>query len=111
MNIGNMKVSTRLASGFGIVFVLMIVLAALAIGRVNSIDAILATINDVNGAKQRQAINFRGSVHDRAIAVRDAVLEGEQQMFTQGKSPAAALKSAADESDTAMQDYNSRVAG
>ncbi|WP_426144939.1 methyl-accepting chemotaxis protein [Polaromonas sp. DSR2-3-2] len=69
-----MKVSTRLASGFGIVFVLMIVLAALAIGRVNSIDAILATINDVNGAKQRQAINFRGSVHDRAIAVRDAVL-------------------------------------
>ena len=74
MNIGNMKVSTRLASGFGIVFVLMIVLAALAIGRVNSIDAILATINDVNGAKQRQAINFRGSVHDRAIAVRDAVL-------------------------------------
>ena len=44
-------------------------------------------------------------------AVRDAVLAGEQEMFTQGKAPAAALKSAADQSNAAMQDYNSRVTG
>ncbi|MBC7681016.1 MAG: MCP four helix bundle domain-containing protein, partial [Ferruginibacter sp.] len=73
-----MKVSTLLASGFGIVFVLIILLSALAIGRVKSIEVILATISDVNSVKQRYAINFRGSVHDRAIAVRDVVLAADK---------------------------------
>ena len=31
-------------------------------------------INDQNAVKQRYAINFRGSVHDRAIAIRDVAL-------------------------------------
>lgn len=74
MNIKNTKVSTLLASGFAVVFVLMILLSALAISRVKSIDAIWATISDVNSVKQRHAINFRDSVHDRAIAVRDVTL-------------------------------------
>ena len=34
----------------------------------------MTAINDVNSVKQRYAINFRGSVHDRAIAIRDVVL-------------------------------------
>jgi hypothetical protein len=34
-------------------------------------------INDVNNVKQRHAINFRGSVHDRAIALRDVVLAAD----------------------------------
>lgn len=37
----------------------------------------LAEINDVNSVKQRYAINLRGSVHDRAIAIRDVVLLGD----------------------------------
>ncbi len=41
--------------------------------------------------------------------VRDAVLAAEQEMFTQGKSPKAALKSAAKAANKAMQEYNSRV--
>ena len=32
-------------------------------------------------------------------------------MFPEGKSPAAALKGAASESDTAMKDYNDSVGG
>ena len=56
-------------------------------------------------------IATQGPVIGAYQAVRDAVLAGEQEMFTQGKSPAAALKSAATESDTAMQEYNSRVGG
>lgn len=56
-------------------------------------------------------IATQGPVIGAYQAVRDAVLAGEQEMFTQGKAPAAALKSAASQSDTAMQDYNSRVAG
>jgi methyl-accepting chemotaxis protein len=34
----------------------------------------MTVINDQNSVKQRYAINFRGSVHDRAIAIRDVVL-------------------------------------
>jgi methyl-accepting chemotaxis protein len=67
-------IGARLAMGSGITFILMAVLAGLAINRVGSIDQTLSLVSDVNNVKQRHAINFRGSVHDRAIAVRDVVL-------------------------------------
>ena len=56
-------------------------------------------------------IATQGPVIGAYQAVRDAVLAGEQEMFTQGKAPAAALKGAATASDAAMNDYNSRVTG
>jgi methyl-accepting chemotaxis protein len=69
-----MTIGARLALGFGAVLALMMVLTALAVSRVGNIDDTLNRINDVNNVKQRHAINFRGSVHDRAIALRDVVL-------------------------------------
>jgi methyl-accepting chemotaxis protein len=74
MTISGFSIGKRLAIGFGGVLVLMAVLGGLAIQRVDQIDDILTQINDVNSVKQRYAINFRGSVHDRAIALRDVVL-------------------------------------
>ena len=74
MSNSTQTIGARLAMGFGVTFALMIVLAGLAINRVGSIDDTLSRVNDVNNVKQRYAINFRGSVHDRAIAVRDVVL-------------------------------------
>jgi methyl-accepting chemotaxis protein len=74
MNFSAFTIGKRLAIGFGAVLALMAVLAGLAIQRVGQIDSILTHINDVNSVKQRYAINFRGSVHDRAIALRDVVL-------------------------------------
>jgi methyl-accepting chemotaxis protein len=68
------SIGLRLSIGFGLVLVLMVALGVVATNRVNSISASLATINDVNSVKQRHAINFRGSVHDRAISLRDVVL-------------------------------------
>jgi sn-glycerol 3-phosphate transport system substrate-binding protein len=56
-------------------------------------------------------IATQGPVIGDYQAVRDAVLAGEQEMFTQGKAPPAALKSAAAAADRAMQEYNARVAG
>ena len=44
-------------------------------------------------------------------AVRDVVLAAEQEMFTQGKAPDAALQSAAANADTAIGEYNARVVG
>ena len=77
MKFKGMKIGTRLAMGFGAVFVLMIALTGLGIGRVSSIDRMLTRISDVNNVKQRHAINFRGSVHDRSIAARDVVLAAD----------------------------------
>ena len=74
MSLSRLTIGARLALGFGAVLALMMLLTALAVSRVGHIDATLNHINDVNNVKQRHAINFRGSVHDRAIALRDVVL-------------------------------------
>ncbi|MEM8514285.1 methyl-accepting chemotaxis protein [Massilia sp. MP_M2] len=73
----NLTIGARLAFGYGVVFLLMIVLVALGASRVGRIENVLNYINDVNSVKQRYAINFRGSVHDRAIALRDVVLAAD----------------------------------
>jgi len=68
------SISRRLAVAFFVVVLNMILLTAVGVTRVQSINDRLSVINDLNSVKQRYAINFRGSVHDRAIAVRDVVL-------------------------------------
>ncbi|MGM0823695.1 MAG: methyl-accepting chemotaxis protein [Pseudomonadota bacterium] len=70
------KISTRLTLGFSALLALLVLLTGVGIYQVNQIDRGLTTINDVNGEKQRHAIDWRGSVHDRAIALRDIVLTG-----------------------------------
>ena len=77
MQTSSMTIGKRLALGFGGVFLLIMLLSAMAISRVKQIDTSLNQINDVNNVKQRYAINFRGSVHDRAIALRDVVLAND----------------------------------
>ncbi|WP_439624437.1 methyl-accepting chemotaxis protein [Shinella sp.] len=67
-------ISARLGLGFGFLVVLMMVLTWTSVSQVNSINHDLGRINDINSVKQRFAINYRGSVHDRAIAIRDVVL-------------------------------------
>ena len=70
----SVTIRSRLFAGFGAIFVLLILLTGVGIQRVSQIDSNLTEINDVNSVKQRHAINFRGSVHDRAIELRDVVL-------------------------------------
>ncbi|WP_404416079.1 methyl-accepting chemotaxis protein [Marinospirillum sp.] len=69
-----MTIAQRLYLGFGLVLALILVITLVGVVKVGSIDATLTQVNDVDTRKQRYAINFRGSVHDRAIAIRDAVL-------------------------------------
>jgi methyl-accepting chemotaxis protein len=69
-----MTINTRLIIGFGVILMMMFILTVVGINRVNVIDASISQITDVNSVKQRHAIDFRGSVHDRAIAIRDVVL-------------------------------------
>ena len=74
----NLRVGARLTWGFSLVLLTLIGLTVLGTFRVSSINGSLTTIGDINSVKQRYAINFRGSVHDRAIAVRDVVLEADK---------------------------------
>jgi methyl-accepting chemotaxis protein len=78
----NIRISTRLTLGFLVVLILMVSLTAIGIIQVNKIDASLSAINDVNSVKQRYAINFRGSVHDRAISLRDVTLVAAAELPT-----------------------------
>ena len=70
----NMTISKKLYSGFTLMIIIIIFITAIGIFKVNFINDTLNVIVEVNSVKQRYAINFRGSVHDRAIAIRDVVL-------------------------------------
>ncbi|MYZ51991.1 methyl-accepting chemotaxis protein [Malikia spinosa] len=74
MNFNSMTVGKRLYLGFGAVLAILVLVTLVAIAKVSAINTALKVNNDEHAAIQRYAINFRGSVHDRAIAVRDAVL-------------------------------------
>jgi methyl-accepting chemotaxis protein len=71
-----LSVGHRLVAGFLVVILGMVVVTALGVSRVEQVSDRLTVINELNSVKQRYAINFRGSVHDRAISVRDVVLAG-----------------------------------
>ncbi|WMJ71459.1 methyl-accepting chemotaxis protein [Stenotrophomonas sp. 24(2023)] len=70
----NLSIGRRLMLAFATLIALMMVLTAVGVQRVRIIEANLTQINDINSVKQRHAIDQRGSVHDRAIALRDVVL-------------------------------------
>lgn len=69
-----MKISQLLLLSFSFVLILMTGTTVIGVIKVNQVDSILARVNEVDSRKQRLAINFRGSVHDRAISIRDTVL-------------------------------------
>ncbi|MGM0834086.1 MCP four helix bundle domain-containing protein [Halomonas qaidamensis] len=75
-------ISTRLAFAFSTLLILLVILTAIGIYQVNQINRGLTSINDVNGAKQRFAVDMRGSVHDRAIALRDIVMTTDASRLT-----------------------------
>jgi methyl-accepting chemotaxis protein len=80
---GHFTVAKRLALGFGLILSLVIAVSLIGNQRVGLIDRTLTDVGEGAAVKQRYAINFRGSVHDRAIAIRDAVLvENERDLQT-----------------------------
>jgi methyl-accepting chemotaxis protein len=74
-----LTIAKRLGLGFGLVLALMIMVTLIGVYRVGMIEKTLTMVSEDFSAKQRFAINFRGSVHDRAIAIRDAVLVRDDQ--------------------------------
>jgi len=79
-NTSRFTIKARICLGFAAIIVMMLTLTGIGIGRVSTISAGLTAIGDVNSVKQRYAINFRGSVHDRAISLRDVTLVPADEM-------------------------------
>ena len=75
-------IRTKVIIGFSVILLLMTSLAAIGVSRAVRISVGLTIIDDVNAVKQRYAINLRGSVHDRSIAIRDMVLIQENPVLT-----------------------------
>jgi methyl-accepting chemotaxis protein len=71
----HLRIRTRLILAFAVTLLMLILIASISALSMQSVNADLETVAEVNGVKQRHAINFRGSVHDRAILLRDVVLQ------------------------------------
>ncbi|AWL13139.1 Putative methyl-accepting chemotaxis protein [Saliniradius amylolyticus] len=79
-----MTIANRLYAGFAFLILLLVITTLIGTFQVDEINTTLTRVNEVGSEKQRYAINFRGSVHDRAIALRDLVLterQSERQEF------------------------------
>ncbi len=68
------SIGVRLGAGYAIMVALIVAMTLSYIANVQGLNDKLSQINDVNALKQRYAINFRGSVHDRSIAIRDVAM-------------------------------------
>lgn len=69
-----MNVINRLYSGFAVLLLIMLGITLFGLFKISIADQNLTQLSEQTAVEQRQAINFRGSVHDRAISIRDAVL-------------------------------------
>jgi methyl-accepting chemotaxis protein len=73
-----LTVARRLYLGFGLILAILAVVTLVAVAKVRRIDAALQVNSELHSQIQRHAINFRGSAHDRAIAIRDQVLAEDE---------------------------------
>lgn len=105
----NLKVSTKLYLSFAIVIFIMIIISVIGINRVDFIDKSLSTMTDVNSLKQRYGINFRGSVHDRAIAIRDVILTNENDELKTFLNDIARLEKFYNESDAPLKQFIKQI--
>jgi methyl-accepting chemotaxis protein len=74
MPFSQMTVAARLYAGFGLILALLVAVTGIAMAKVERINSALRANSEEHVQVQRYAINFRGSAHDRSIAVRDVVL-------------------------------------
>jgi methyl-accepting chemotaxis protein len=70
----NLPVGLRISGGYAVMLLTMSLMTVIGAVQVNKINSALTLINDVNGVKERYAINFRGSAHNRSISVRDVTM-------------------------------------
>ena len=79
MNLAAMKVSSRLAIGFFLLVLALVVLGGLSLYAVRTLDKSMYDIVNVNNQQLKLALQMRELVQGRAIVVRNIVLYTEPQ--------------------------------
>lgn len=74
-----MKIINRLYAGIALMLAIMVAISLFGQYKISIADRNLTQLSEQTAVEQRQAINFRGSVHDRAISLRDAVMVNNRQ--------------------------------
>ena len=74
MLFARLTVAKRLYVGFGLILSILVAVTLIAMVKVRAIDSALRANSERDMVVQRYAINFRGSAHNRSIAIRDVVL-------------------------------------
>lgn len=72
-----MSIINRFYAGFALLLAMMLAISLIGFLKISVADDNLDQLSNQTAVEQRQAIDFRGSVHDRAIAIRDAVMAGD----------------------------------
>lgn len=86
-------VAQLLYIGFGMILIILAAVTAVAVVKVQLIEKALQANSQEHVVIQRYAINFRGSAHDRSIAIRDVLLSGNREGRKQEVDRIAALAS------------------
>lgn len=97
-----LSLATRIGLSFAAILALLVLITAIGIHRVAFIDSTLGDVSENAAKVQRYAINFRGSVHNRAIAIRDAVLVKTDTDLATHLSEVTALEKAYSDSAAPM---------
>ena len=87
-----MRIISRLYFGFASLLVIMVGITLFGLFKISVADSNLTQLSEQTAVEQRQAINFRGSVHDRAISIRDAVLVNNASLSQQHQNDINRLK-------------------
>jgi methyl-accepting chemotaxis protein len=71
---GNLKVSTRLATSFGVVVLLLVIVISLGISRMAVLNEHLHAITDENNPEAALASELRGASYAMGVSVRDIII-------------------------------------
>ena len=99
MQLKNMKIAQRLALGFGLVLVLLVVVLATGIQKLKTMDGLVTHVVDVNNGRMAAAVEMREALRRLSIVVRDLALaeapaqaQAQSAALAQGKQAYAAAE-------------------
>ncbi|EKI3075107.1 MCP four helix bundle domain-containing protein [Campylobacter coli] len=104
-------ISARLYFSFALIIFIMLFIAVFSIAKVNFLDKTLTTATGENALISRQAINFRGSIHDRSILIRDVVLVQDQEDLRKTLAQIQKLEKDYEEAELILNDIVAKGGG
>ncbi|EGM0160321.1 methyl-accepting chemotaxis protein [Campylobacter coli] len=104
-------ISARLYLSFSLIIFIMLFIAIFSIAKVNFLNKTLTTATEENALISRQAINFRGSIHDRSILIRDVVLAQDQEDLRKTLAQIQKLEKDYEEAELILNDIVAKSGG